>query len=51
MKYKIHITTNSGELLDSITINSDEKYWNSQASKRILIEEIFETMENEENND
>lgn len=42
MKYKIHVTTSDGELLDSFNINTDEKYWDSGATKSMLISDIFE---------
>lgn len=50
MKYKINVTTNNGEVLDILKINTDEKYWNSQGSKRIITEEIFDEIERHEEN-
>lgn len=51
MKYKISLTKD-GELLYSDIIDSDEKYFDSPGSARILGEDIIEEIYRyEENND
>ncbi|MFC1567347.1 hypothetical protein ACFL3R_00735 [Thermodesulfobacteriota bacterium] len=42
IKYKIHITTKDGELLNTIDINSNELNWDSTPTKNMMAEEIFE---------
>ena len=42
MKYKINITTRDGELLNIIEINPNDMNWDSNPTKDILVEEIFD---------
>lgn len=45
MKYKINITTNEGELLNVIDVDTEEKNWNTQPTKHCIAIEIFEEIE------
>ena len=42
MKYKIHITAEEGELLNTIEIDTDEKNWDSVNSKINTQHEIYD---------
>ena len=41
MQFKIHITTDQGELLDTIIINTDERNWDTSNTKGMLAADIF----------
>ena len=45
MKFKIHITTDQGELLNTIEIDTTEKNWDSYNSKTETSNEIFDEIE------
>ena len=42
MKFKIHITTDQGELLNTIEVDTNDKYWDSINSKQDTMHEIFD---------
>ncbi len=44
MKYNIHVTNQEGELIETIVIDTKDKYWDSAASKSLTKIEIYEAM-------
>ena len=45
MKFKIHVVTDEGELLNTIAVDSEEENWNTQPTKHIIASEIFDEIE------
>ena len=44
MKFKIHVTTEDGELLNTQDVNTDELNWSSTPTRNAISEEIFDEM-------
>lgn len=42
MKYKVHITTEAGELLNTIEIDTEEMNWETAHSKSETAHEIYD---------
>ena len=43
--FKIHITTDEGELLHTLEINENEMNWNTTPTKHLTADEIFNEIE------
>lgn len=41
MKYKIHVTTDQGKLLNTAEVDTDEPYWDSYPDKCETVNEIY----------